>query len=105
LISIYYAAAPPVASCWNTSTYLLRTFLFDACERGRPGGGPGGASRVPVGVLGAESGVGTRLERTLITVRLGGDVLKSMADAARAGGGVAPGELGGRWPVIPGDAV
>jgi hypothetical protein len=79
--------APP--SCWNTSTYRLRIFRFDAWDFGRPGGGPWGANLVPVGVLGADSGVGTRFDRTRIMVRLGGDVLKSMADAERGGGGPA----------------
>lgn len=61
-----YAASPS----WKTSTYRLRMFRLDACDFGLPGGGPGGASLVPVGVLGADSasGVGTRFDRTLMTV-------------------------------------
>lgn len=89
----YVIYAPP--SCWNTSTYLLRIFRFDACDFGRPGGGPGGANLVPVGVLGADSGVGTRFDRIRITVRLGGEVLKSIAEAERGGGGLASDALGG----------
>jgi len=58
-----------------------------------------------VGVLGADSGVGIKLDRTRITVRLGGDVLKSMADAERVGGGIVDSEApGGREP-IPGEVV
>jgi len=72
---------------------------------GRPGGAPGGINLVPVGVLGADSGVGTRFDRTRITVLLGGDVLRSIADAERAGGGPDSVALEGLGPVIPGDAV
>lgn len=63
---------------------------------------------MPVGVLGADSAVGggAKLERTRITVLLGGEVLRSIADAARGGGG------GAEFPppiekldVLPGDAV
>lgn len=57
-----------------------------------------------MGVLGADSGVGIKLDRTRITVRLGGDVLKSMADAGRVGGIVDSEAPGGR-EVIPGEAV
>lgn len=85
-------------SCWNTSTYRLRTLRFEAWDLGRPGGGPGGAKRDPVGVLGAEPGPpsseGTKLDLT----RIGGlpaDGGLSIAEAARGGGGPA---LGGRIP-------
>lgn len=102
-----YAGAPS----WKTSTYRLRIFLFDACDFGLPGGGPDGASLEPVGVLGADSmpGEGTKLERTRIPLLLGGEELKSIADAALAGGGPVGGPAwalgGGLEPVIPGDAV
>lgn len=56
-------------------------------------------------MLGADSGVGTRFDRTRITVLLGGEVLKSIADAERVGGGPDSEAPGGRGPVIPGDAV
>jgi len=83
---------PP--SCESTSTYRLRTFRLDACDLGRPGGGAGGASRDPVGVLGAEptppSSEGTKFDRT----RIGGFIDEfSIAEDARGGGGPA---LGGR---------
>jgi len=80
-------------------------FRLDACDLGRPGGGPGGANLVPVGVLGAESGVGTKFDRTRIVVLLGGDVLRSMADAERLGGGPDSETAGSRGPVMAGDAV
>lgn len=55
---------------------------------------------MPVGVLGAESGMGARFDRTRIATRLGGEVLRSIADAERFDGGA-----GGRGPFIAGDAV
>ena len=58
-----------------------------------------------MGVLGADSGVGIKLDRTRITVRLGGDVLKSMADAGRVGGGVVDSEASGGREPMPGEAV
>jgi len=55
-------------------------------------------------VLGADSGVGTKFDRTRITVRLGGEVLKSIAEAERGGGPVSdvPEDL---WCAAPGDVV
>lgn len=55
-------------------------------------------------------GEGTKLERTRIPLLLGGEELKSIADAALAGGGGPVGGPawalgGGLEPVIPGDAV
>lgn len=89
-------------SCCSTSTYRLRTFRFEAWDFGRPGGGAGGASLVPVGVLGAEptppSSEGTRFERT----RIGGFAALSIAEAARGGGGPA---LGGRIPAGDGPVL
>jgi len=78
--------------------------LADACDVGRPGGGPG-VSLVPVGVLGAEpDGGGTKLDRTRGTDLPGGEVLRSMVEV-----GVAS-ALGGfgtavRAPIILGEAV
>lgn len=58
-----------------------------------------------MGVLGADSGMGTKFDRTRMIVLLGGDVLRSIADAERPVGGPFPVALGGLNPVIPGDAV
>lgn len=109
---IVFVCVYEAPSCWRTSTYRLRTFRFEAWDRGRPGGGAGGANLDPVGVLGAEPGPpsseGTRFDRTLI----GGLGALSIAEEARGGGGPA---LGGRIPAEggpvlgglapPGDAV
>lgn len=95
-------AAPP--SCWNTSTYRLRTLRFVACDLGLGGGGaPVGFILVPVGVLGADSIGGARLERIRIGALTGGS-LKSIADTERKGGAL-PGGGFGFEPVIPGEAV
>jgi len=63
---------------------------FEACDDfGRPGGAAGGSKdEAAPGVLGAVSvsGGGARLERTRMTVLFGGDTLRSIADAERAGG-------------------
>lgn len=77
---------------------------------GLPDGGPTDPSRLPIGVLGAVSAsAGTRFDRILIEFLLpgggGGEPLRSIAEAARAGGGVVPGKGGRLCPVIPGDAV
>lgn len=59
-----------------------------------------------MGVLGADSGNGTKFDRTRITVLLGGDVLRSIADAGRDGGGpVSEGGPKGLIPDMPGEAV
>lgn len=79
-------------------------FLLDVCDVGRPGGGPEGANLVPVGVLGADSGVGTKVDRIRGVVLLGGDVSTSVADVERFGGRDSGGPSG-RGPVIAGDAV
>lgn len=82
---------------------------FDACDFGRPGGGAGGSKDDPALCVLDEESVsegGTKLERTRTTVLLGGDVLKSIADADRAGGGspwCAPGESA--VFDLPGEAV
>jgi hypothetical protein len=76
--------------------------LADACDVGRPGGGPG-VNLVPVGVLGAEPDAGgTKLDRTRGVDLLGGEVLRSIVEVGVAsvfGGTVV------RAPVIPGEAV
>jgi len=59
-----------------------------------------------VGVLGADSVGGARLERIRIGTFVGGSVVRSIADAGRIGGasgGVD--EDGGLDPLIPGEAV
>jgi len=82
---------------------------FDACDFGRPGGGGGGSNDdATLGVLGDESVSegGTKFERTRMTVLVGGDVLKSIADADRAGGAspwFVPGES--EALDLPGEAV
>jgi len=81
------AAIPQDPSCWNTSTYLLLTFFFAACDRERP---IGGALDMPfgAGVLGIDAtSVGTKLDRARIKTLEVGDVLKSIADAVLGGGG------------------
>lgn len=73
---------------------------FEACDFGRPGGGVGGSkdddALCALRVESASDG-GTKFERTRTTVLLGGDVLKSIADADRAGG-ASP------W-FVPGESV
>lgn len=67
-------------------------FFFEADDFGRPGGGGGaklaadpGRGEGGGGVPGSE---GTRFERVRgATLLLGGDTLRSMAEADRAGGG------------------
>ena len=56
--------------------------FVDACDLGRPGGGPLGPNLIPGGVLRAESktGEGARLDRTSIVDLIGGEVLRSIAD-------------------------
>ncbi len=77
---------------------------FVACDLGRGGGGPpAGFILVPVGVLGADSIGGARLERMRIGALTGGS-LKSIADTERRGGVLPGGELV-FGPVIPGEAV
>jgi hypothetical protein len=66
------------------------------------GGGPDGFNLLPVGVLGADSMGGARLDRMRIGALTGGS-LRSTADADRAGGALAGGC--GFDPVMPGDAV
>ena len=59
-----------------------------------------------MGVLGADSGNGAKCDRTRSTVLLGGDVLRSIADAGREGGGrVSEGGPKGLVPDMPGEAV
>jgi len=79
---------------------------FDADDLGRPGAGGGGAKPDPDGIAG-ELGEdwlcgGTRFERTRKVDLLGGDVLKSIAEADRAVGGAGP-EF--EDEVRPGEAV
>lgn len=93
---------------------------FVACDLGLPGGGnepgggtepggggtePGGGGPVafdrPVGVTGADSVGGARLERIRIGAFVGGSD-KSIADAERTGG---PETGDTREPLIPGEAV
>jgi len=77
-----------LASCWKTSTYLLRTFFFAACDLGRPIGGganPDDMLAPGIGVVGTDTASGgTRFD----LVRMGGfeeaGVLRSIADAVRA---------------------
>lgn len=57
-------------------------------------------------MLGADSGKGAKFDRTRITVLLGGDVLRSIADAGREGGGrVSEGGPKVLTPDMPGEAV
>lgn len=74
---------------------------------GRPGGGTGGANLDPVGIFGADSASvgGIKFDRTRTTVLLGGDVLRSMAEAERAGGAPAIVPFGSLGPVLPGEVV
>lgn len=59
-----------------------------------------------MGVLGADSGKGTRFDRTRTTALFGGDVLRSIADDGREGGGrVSEGVPKGLIPDMPGEAV
>jgi hypothetical protein len=75
---------------------------------GRPGGGPGGARREPVGVLGAEPGGGARSDLNWLGLfTWGGELLRSI-DVDALGGGVelAGGvDLGGGGAIPAGDAV
>lgn len=51
---------PDDTSCWNTSTYLLLTFFFAACDRDRPIGGGFGVL-LGAGVFGIDAtSVGTK---------------------------------------------
>jgi len=50
------------------------------------GGGPVGFILVPVGVLGADSVGGAKLDRIRIGALLGGSALRPIADAERVGG-------------------
>lgn len=84
---IGHYATPEDPSCWNTSTYLLLTFFFAACDRDRPIGG-GFGMLLGAGVFGIDAtSVGTRLDRTRIVTLDVGDALKSIADAVLGGGG------------------
>jgi hypothetical protein len=59
-----------------------------ACERGRLGGGSGVVGVDGAGVLGRDVvSAGARFERTRMGGLAVGDVLKSIAEADRAGGG------------------
>jgi len=79
---------------------------FDADDLGRPGAGGGGAKPDPGGIAG-ELGEdwlcgGTRFERTRKVDLVGGDVLKSTAEADRAVGGAGPEPVD---ELRPGEAV
>jgi hypothetical protein len=61
----------------------------DTCDFGRPGGGGGGSNVDIVGVVPGDvvSIGGARFDRARTADLLGGDVLRSIADADRSGGG------------------
>jgi hypothetical protein len=80
---------------------------LDACDFGRPGGGPGGTNVDPIGVFGVElaSVGGIKFDRARMTVLFGGDVLRSIAEAERAGGMSPMVPFGSLGPVLPGEVV
>lgn len=105
---IYDGGAGDVGfDCWRMSTYLLRTFFFDAWERGRVGGI--GGWRNPVSWLAGVDGTdcvlpGAKFDLTLGKALRGGDE-RSTAEAGRGGGGGRfPGD-GGGFSIFPGDVV
>ena len=89
---------------------------FAACDLGLPGGGveaeeggiepegggPAEFGHGPVGVAGADSVGGARLERIRIGGLVAGSEPKSIAEAERIGG---PEPSDAREPLIPGEAV
>jgi hypothetical protein len=84
---------------------------FAACDRGRLGGGvnepeePGGGESTARGVRGTpfvapSPSAGAKFDREREAMRFGGDAVRSMAEAARAGGGAKKdpfGILGAEW--------